>query len=231
MTGAPIPYSFGNDNLLQTLFLFNILGIAYVFVLNGGSVLQRIKSLFYYSRNSKPYNNQTHINRVCNLILYAQCVFSLSVLAFTQARYDCGALYLKNSYIYIGTYVLFFALVIVLKRLTYDIVNHILFTEHQKREWRNSYFFTMQLTGLLLFPLTTALLILPEVPQQAFTIYLTSSALIYLLMLIKQCKGIIFSQKSYFLDIILYLCTLEIIPIAVLVKAIRELNLFLTINF
>lgn len=231
MTGAPIPYNFGNDNLLQTLFLFSILGIAYVFVLNGGSILQRIKSLFYYSRNSKPYNNQTHINRVCNLILYAQCVFALSVLAFTQARYDCGALFLKKSHIFIGAYALFFALVILFKRLTYDIVNHILFTPHQKREWRNSYFFTMQLAGLLIFPLVTALLILPDVPQQAYTIYLTSSALIYLLMLTKQCKGIIFPQKSNYLDIILYLCTLEFIPIAVLIKAIKELNLFLTINF
>ena len=31
MTGSPIPYFFGNDNLLQLLFLLDILGIAYVF--------------------------------------------------------------------------------------------------------------------------------------------------------------------------------------------------------
>ena len=38
-------------------------------------------------------------------------------------------------------------------------------------------------------------------------------------------------QKNGFLDIILYLCTLEILPIAVFLKAINELNEFLTINF
>ena len=231
MTGAPIPYNFGNDNLLQTLFLFSILGIAYVFVLNGGSILQRIKSLFYYSRNSKPYNNQTHINRVCNLILYAQCVFALSVLAFTQARYDCGALFLKKSHIFIGAYALFFALVILFKRLTYDIVNHILFTPHQKREWRNSYFFTMQLSGFILFPLVLAILIMPHVPHRVYTVYLAVTAIICLLMLISRCKKLIFMQKNGFLDIILYLCALEILPTAVILKAINELNEFLTINF
>ena len=38
-------------------------------------------------------------------------------------------------------------------------------------------------------------------------------------------------QKYSFLHIFLYLCAFEILPIAVLVKAINELNDFLTINF
>ena len=83
MIGEPIPYFLGNDNLLLLLFITNILGIAYVFILNGNSILQRIKSLFYYSRNSKPYNSQTHINRFCNFILYSQTVLLLSIITFS----------------------------------------------------------------------------------------------------------------------------------------------------
>ena len=49
MTGTAIPYFFGNDNLLLAMFLLNSLGISYVFILNGESIFQRIKSLFYYS--------------------------------------------------------------------------------------------------------------------------------------------------------------------------------------
>ncbi|MBQ8735079.1 MAG: DUF4271 domain-containing protein [Bacteroidaceae bacterium] len=231
MTGSPIPYFFGNDNLLQLLFLLDILGIAYVFVLNGNSILQRIKSLFYYSRNSKPYNNQTHINRLCNIILYGQVIFVLSLLAFAQAQYDHGILYSKKTYIYWGVYIGLFSCMLIFKRVSYDIVNNILFTTQQKREWRNSYFFTLQLLGFILLPLVATFIILPNVPQQTYTTYLTITALICLLMLIKQCKKIIFTKKTSFLDIILYLCTLEIIPIAIFIKAIKEFNLFLTINF
>lgn len=230
MTGTPIPYSFGSDNLLLALFLMNLLGISYVFILNGESIFQRIKSLFYYSRNSKPYNNQTHINRFCNIILYSQVILFCSVLAFAQLKYNHNIAETNKSYILWGVYILFFTLCIFAKRLIYDIVNTILFTTQQKREWRISYFFTMQLSGFLLFPLILAIIIVPHVPHSFYSIYITATALICLLMLISRCKKLIFMQKNGFLDIILYLCTLEILPIAVLVKAINELNEFLTIN-
>ena len=231
MTGSPIPYFFGNDNLLLALFLLNSLGISYVFILNGESILQRIKSLFYYSQNSKPYNNQTHINRFCNIILYSQVVLFYSVIAFSQLKYNHGVTSKNNTYIFWGIYILLFMLSIFAKRIIYDIVNTILFTPQQKREWRNSYFFTIQLSGFMLFPLVLATLTVPHIPHTTYLIYLTATALICLLMLINRCRKLIFMQKYGFLHIILYLCTLEILPIAVLIKAINELNDFLTINF
>ncbi len=231
MTGTAIPYFFGNDNLLLTLFVMNLLGISYVFILNGESIFQRIKSLFYYSRNSKPYNNQTHINRFCNMILYSQAVLFYSVIAFAQLKYSHGIVNAEMSYLYWGIYMLLFAISIFAKRLMYDIVNAILFTPQQTREWRISYFFTMQLSGFMLLPLVLAMLIVPDVPRRVYVVYLTVTALMCLFMLISRCRKLIFMQKNGFLDIILYLCALEILPIAVLLKAINELNDFLTINF
>ena len=231
MTGTAIPYFFGNDNLLLAMFLFNSLGISYVFILNGESIFQRIKSLFYYSLNSKPYNNQTHINRFCNVILYLQVILFYSVLAFAQLKYNHGVTSANNTYILWGIYMLLFTLSIFAKRAIYDIINTILFTTQQKREWRISYFFTMQLSGFLLFPLILAILIVPHVPHSTYSIYITSTALICLLMLISRCRKLIFMQKYGFLHIFLYLCAFEILPIAVLIKAINELNDFLTINF
>ncbi len=226
MTGTPIPYFFGNDNLLLALFLMNLLGISYVFILNGDSIFQRIKSLFYYSRNSKPYNNQTHINCFCNVILYLQVVLFYSVIAFARLKYEHGIVDTSKSYLLWGIYMPIFALAIFAKRLIYDVVNAILFTPQQKREWRISYFFTIQLSGFMLFPLVLAMLIVPHVPYNVYLVYLTATALICLLMLINRCRKLIFMQKNGFLDIILYLCMLEILPIAVLVKAINELNDF-----
>ena len=89
----------------------------------------------------------------------------------------------------------------------------------------------MQLSGFILFPLVLAILIMPHVPHRVYTVYLVVTAIICLLMLISRCKKLIFMQKNGFLDIILYLCALEILPTAVILKAINELNEFLTINF
>jgi hypothetical protein len=207
------------------------LGIAYVFILNGESILQRIKNIFYYRLNSKPYNSQTHINRFCNIILYSQVILFYSVLSFAQLKYNYGVANTNSTHIYWGIYILLFTICFLLKRLTYDIVNTILFTPQQKKEWRNSYFFTMQLSGFILFPLILAMLIAPHIPHSIYSAYLTTTALICLLMLISRCRKLIFMQKNEFSNIILYLCTLEILPIAVLIKAINKLNEFLTINF
>ena len=88
MSGTGIPYFIGNDNLLTTLFMLTTLGAAYIMVLNGGNILQRLKNIFYYTGNSKPYNNQTHINRFSNIILDGQAILFLSVAAFTRTQYN-----------------------------------------------------------------------------------------------------------------------------------------------
>ena len=165
------------------------------------------------------------------MILYLQVVLFYSVIVFAQLKYSHGIVNANISSLYWGIYMMLFALAIFAKRLIYDVVNAILFTPQQTREWRISYFFTMQLSGFLLFPLVLAILIMPNVPHRVYTVYLTVTALICLLMLISRCRKLIFMQKNGFLDIILYLCALEILPIAVLLKAINELNEFLTIKF
>lgn len=231
MTSVPVPYFFGNDNVVLSFFLLNLLGIAYVFVLNGNGILQRLKNMFYYTSNSKPYNNQTHINRLCNCILYMQFVLFLSVLSFAKLQYDYGLLYIERSYLFFVVYAIFFLSFFGVKRMVYSIVNHVLFTSRQEKEWHDSYFFTIQLAGFLLFPLVSFVLFVPQLSYTIYFSYITITVLICLLMLIRCGKRIIFFQRYGFVEIILYLCTLEILPMAVLVKAIHELNEFLMIKF
>ena len=97
--------------------------------------------------------------------------------------------------------------------IIYDIVNTILFTSQQKREWRISYFFTIQLSGFMLYPLVLSMLIVPHISHLTYSIYITTIASICLLMLINRCKKLIFMQKYGFLHIFLYLCAFEILPI------------------
>ena len=230
MTGSEIPYFFGNDNLLVSLFLLAALGIAYVFVLNGGSIMQRLKNLFYHTGNSKPYNSQTHINRFCNIILYAQAVIFTSIIAFAATMHGKDAAHIDSPHIYSCAYIAAATLFIIVKHIIYTAVNRILFSNQQAKEWDELYFFTIQIFGLLQLPLVTATLTTPHIPRSIYIGYIATTAFICLIMLITGCKKIIFRQNDRFIDIILYLCTLEILPIAVSVKAIHELNILITIN-
>ncbi len=228
MSGTEIPYFIGNDSLLTTLFILNTLGVAYIIVLNGGSIFQRLKNIFYYTGNSKPYNSQTHINRFSNIILDSQAVLFLSVVAFKRMQYM--GTHIENIYLQWGLFFAVFLLFFLLKRVVYAIVNSILFSKKQESEWEELYLFTIRIFGCLLFPLISILLVIPDVEKGLFIGYITAAGLLCLLMLIKGCKRIIFPQNRGFLDIILYLCTLEILPVLVLFKATENLNIFLTIK-
>jgi hypothetical protein len=117
------------------------------------------------------------------------------------------------------------------KRAVYAAINNILFSKKQETEWKELYLFTIRVSGCLLFPMVAAQLVIPHIRQGIFTAYLAVVGFLCLLMLIKGCKRIIFPQNRGYLDIILYLCTLEILPIFVIFKATEKLNTFITINF
>lgn len=230
MSGTGIPYFIGNDNLLTTLFMLTTLGAAYIMVLNGGNILQRLKNIFYYTGNSKPYNNQTHINRFSNIILDGQAILFLSVAAFTRTQYNAET-NTGHTHIQWLFYFIAFFLFFMFKRAVYAAINNILFSKKQETEWKELYLFTIRVSGCLLFPMVAAQLVIPHIRQGIFTAYLAVVGFLCLLMLIKGCKRIIFPQNRGYLDIILYLCTLEILPIFVIFKATEKLNTFITINF
>lgn len=231
MSGTGIPYFIGNDNLLTTLFMLSTLGVAYIIVLNGGSILQRLKNIFYYTGNSKPYNSQTHINRFSNIILDAQAILFLSIVAYARMQYTGTEIIPEKMHLLWLLYFAAFMLFFVLKRIVYATVNSILFSKKQEREWKELYLFTIRVFGCLLFPLITAQLVIPEIKEGFYIAHISTSGILCLLMLIKGGRRIIFPQNKGFLDIFLYLCTLEILPIMVLFKATGNLNTFLTINF
>ena len=46
MTSTPVPYNITNDNVIMLLFIVNIIGMAYVLMMNGTSIIERAKGIF-----------------------------------------------------------------------------------------------------------------------------------------------------------------------------------------
>ncbi len=229
MTGTPVPYYIGNDNVYLLLYLMNILGMAFLFLANGGAIAERIKGMFYYGKQK--FDKRYKMSGMENTLLYAQNIlfFTITSLAYLQHR---GELPLHHkSYIYIISFGVLFSLFLLVKRIAYDIVNLTLFTNKQASEWRESYFFTIQLTGFLLFPLVTAIIFLPGTSPIIYGCYIAFITITYLYMLFTRCFNIIFTKKSAVFNIFLYLCAIELLPLAFLGKAVLAMNSFLTIKF
>ncbi len=231
MTSNAIPYNFLSDNAMMLLFVLNIIGMAYVFMMNGSNILERAKSMFYHGKQSNPYTDRTHITKICNLLLYLQLFFYCSIIAFGDMQYSTPYYVGKTPYIVLAAFYLLAAIALLAKRVLYDLCNATLFSEEVAREWRQSYFFTIKLSGFILFPLVVCIIFIKDFSKTYYTIYLIFALLIYTAVVISSAIKIIFKKKCFYLDIFLYLCALELLPIAILWRTIHVINAFLIIKF
>ena len=228
MTGTPAPYSMLNDNVIMTLFILNIVGVSYVFLMNGASILERIKCMFYYESKSTPFNDRTHITKICNLLLYSQTIFYAAIVTVGYLQ-SCGAIEKdSNNTLFLGAYALFTAITILARRAGYDIVNNIMFSKKDADEWRDLYFFTVKLAGFALTPAVIAFLFFPGIHYHYVKIYIILILTAYIYTVTNGLIRIIFKKRRNYLDIFLYLCALEFLPIALVWKLVLQLNEFIT---
>lgn len=230
MTGIPVTYNMSNDNLMLSLLIVYLLSMAYVTLKDGNNIAEHIKSMFYYGSKTAPYVTRTHKSKTGSFMLYAQFIFSLCVITFEILRHSHDALFSKGSLLPLVTFTLFFTAAIAIKILIYEFVNRVLYTSKQTKEWRQSYFFTIQITGAILTPLTIASILWESMPPQITRIYLVFACVIYLVMLSLRYINIIFNEKYNILDIFLYLCAIELFPSAIIWKTIPILSNFIIIK-
>lgn len=230
MTDIPAPYNMINDNAVMLTFFLNIVSVSYVFLMNGASVLERIKCLFYYENKTVPFNDRTHITRICNALLYIQTIFYLTITTMGILQREEMFSHTSGSLPYLGGLASLFAIALLVKRLLYDITNSILHTTHTTLEWRYFYLFTFKLLGFALAPVATAILFIPSLPLIYVEIYSILILIIYIFTIIRGLVKIIFHQKQNYLDIFLYLCALEFLTIAWVGKSVLQLNEFITIK-
>lgn len=229
MTSTHVPYNITNDNVIMLLFIVNIIGMAYVLMMNGTSIMERAKGIFYYQRNSTPFNDRTHITKICNALMYAQTIFYLTII--TLAELQKGGLILSgNALIYTGAFAIFFILVLLAKKWIYDLVNNILYTKKEAEEFRDIYFFTIKILGFVLAPAAIALLFIPALSVNSVNFYLLLTLAAYIYTIINGLFRIIFTKKGNYLEIFLYLCALEFLPIAMVWKSVLQLSEFITIK-
>lgn len=230
MTETLAPYSIINDNAVMMIFVMNIIAISYVFIMNGASILERLKCMFYYESKSTPFNDRTHITKVCNVLMYVQTLFYATIIATDYIIRNNSFCAESTVMPIIGEFALCFTAVLLFKRFSYDAVNTILFSRKMVTEWRNLYFFTIKMLGFALSPAAISVIFFPGISYTFVKIYLLFVLIIYIYTILSGLIKIIFIQKRNYLDIFLYLCALEFLPMGIVLKFILQTSLFLTIK-
>ena len=230
MTDMLAPYSMTNDNIIMLLLIFNLVGIAYALLMNGAGILERTKCIFYYENKSTPYNDRTHITRICNALLDFQYLFYATIIATAMVDRHCFDITALNSMRVTATLAAICVGFLLVKRGLHAIVNNIMFSKSIGEEWDSFYTFAIKLWGFTLAPAALSILFLPAISLKYVEIYSILTLALHLYTIIKGAYKIIFAKKCIYVDIFLYLCALEFLPMAIVWKTILQVGDFITIK-
>ena len=172
MRGTPIPYSIGQDNLILSLFIASLLGGAYVLLRDGASIVERLKKMFYYKGQAVPYNSRAGISTAGNNILYLLLILYSTIIIFGYLQQSGKLQSIESSYIPFAVFAAISTLFVAAKGVIYEFINNVLFSQEQAREWRESYFFTLQLLSFALLPLVATVILVPSLNNIIFNAYI-----------------------------------------------------------
>lgn len=231
VAGDPVPYTIKGDNTITALLLGCFVLALIAFSKSRRFLFRQAKDFFYEPRTfTSEFSETTNELRFQSFLVLQTCLlFALVSFLYTQ---ECVAdtFILSSQYelvaIFFGVFVAYF----VLKMLVYWFVNGVFFGKKKSARWLKSFLFITSVEGVALFPLVMLqsyfdLSIHNAVFYVAFVIILVKILLFY------KSYVVFFNQKNFFLQIILYFCALEIMPLLSLGGALVKIVDYLKINF
>ncbi len=220
----------GNDIVLS-LFLCMLVLFAIHFRRNAPYYMKIFPSLIHTKERQSLFDESignTYQNHLFGsfqfVFLYTLIVFMLFVAVGRIGLVDS-----KTTFIYLlaifGVLLLFF----LFKQLIYFVLGIVFAEQNKYHLWKDSYFYAIDLWGILLYLPTVLLLFAGKihvVPLVLLIILYLSNRIIIILKAIR----IFFNKKTSVLLIILYLCALEILPLLFLYEGLIFINYIIEIN-
>lgn len=231
MAGDPVPYSQANDDIIVS-----ILVIFSIFIILGLSHLRNIfaievKEFFAPPKDNEIRQSQTTVERLVQVFLALLIPFNMGTLFFNfTTTYISDTFTPSSEYIVLGlffaaTYGTFFG-----QFLLYRWVNSIFFPDSNLPKWSDHRLFLLALCGALQVPIV----LLNVFFNLAISVSLILLGIVYLLyeiLIFFKAYYIFFEKNTLKLQIFLYLCTLEIIPIIIEWGILILMADTLTINY
>ena len=198
--------------LLLLFFMLAVISISKIRTI----LIRQAKNFFH-----TPHKGTTEVTETTSELRYLSFLMLLSFLQISQLFYFYTIYYIGSTFILASQYYLiaiYLGIIIgyfMVKSLLYAIVNLVFFDGKRNGQWLRALMFITVYEGILLFP-AVIVQAYYEYPVQFVIIYLTFVLLVVKIMTIYKCYVIFFRRNVVCLQIILYLCALEIVPMLAL---------------
>ena len=157
-----------------------------------------------------PLRYSTRLIAICLLSLTAAMV----TFSYTQHEVDYYA-FPETPYILFGAFFLLWMVYFLVKKMMADFVNWVFFRSEKIFTWRRAYTFLYVAEAMLFLPVALAVVYLPIPHEIVLFLVIGLIILVKILLLFKSYQ--IFFPKLYgSLHLIVYFCTLELMPLLVI---------------
>ena len=231
VAGDPVPYSVHSDNIITSLLLLCFIFAVIAFSNTSSFIARQVKNFFY-----TPHEGTTEVTETANevrfqIFLVFLTSLLLSLLFYFYTINNIGETFvLQSQYhliaIYLGMIVGYF----LSKYLLYGIVNVVFFESKQNSRWNKTLLFITSVEGVLLFPVVILEVYFAMADKNVVIYFIIAMTIVKILTFYK-CYVIFFRRNVAKLQIILYFCTLEIIPMLAFWGALVTTANSLKINF
>ena len=226
MNGEPLPYLLRTDSMIIFILFFCLILVAYISLDSKKILLNKLKELFAgRERNSIYWDVTTDDARYTFLLILHACIlWGICIYGYlTDVSPE-----LSQSYSY---YLLFgligcIAVFLLLKCLMFSFINWVFFDKVRNAVWIKTYYNIFSWSGLLLLPVVL-LIVFGNLSLDISFYWVAFIAILMKIVLFFKCFNNFFKNFHGCFHLILYLCTLEILPDVLLWKSIWVTNHFL----
>lgn len=231
VAGDPVPYLLRSDDVITILLLFCFMVGLVAFSKSWNFITRQAERFFYVPRPTDQTNSETSAEIHFQFFLVLQTGLLLSLLQYFYTQEYIGTTFILASQyqliaIYFGMNMGYF----ILKALLYHGVCTVFFGAHRSVQWLKSMLFIIGMEGVSLLPLIL-LQVYFDLPMRNAIIYVIIVLFSVKILTFYKNYSIFFRRGTAFLQIILYFCALEVVPLAAFGGAMVMIGNSLKINY
>ncbi len=231
IAGDPVPYTIQGDNTLTALLIGCFIIAMLAFANTRRFITIQAKQFFRGTKNiSSDYSETSAEVRSQSFFVLLTCLL-FAIISFIYTLENVADTFILSSQyqlvaVFFGIYVAYFGF----RLLVYWAVNSVFFGSRKSVKWLKSLLFATSMEGVALFPLVLLVSYFDLSMQKAIIYVFFVIALVKMSLLYKSFI-VFFKHKAFFLQIILYFCALEIMPLLALWGVLVNVVDYLKINF
>ncbi|MBR4387714.1 MAG: DUF4271 domain-containing protein [Prevotella sp.] len=229
--GDPLPYSVSTDSWVIFIYIVCLLLMMVAFSSSGKFFRRHLKGFFHYekARVTTVPDTKTELRGLWLLGLNTVLVFGLGCYLFVSRQETIRFLFLPHQtllFVFIGGVLLYF----LLKICAYVFIDWVFFDNKKNLQWHKSLLLLTALEGVFLYPVV---LVFPymSIPVGIVVIYVGIVIILSKMAAFYKSFIIFFRRRGSFLQIFLYFCALEMMPLVVLYGLMAFFKEYLKFNF